>query len=124
MKIGSRAASRSDTSMLDAVSPPTCTCTSEPLTAAGMTSSRRVATRSVVATDCGELFGITRMTAASPDGLRVGPTTAATSGVRCRRVGELVERGGVGALGELGRQHERAVEPGAEALGHEVVGLA
>ena len=44
--------------------------------------------------------------------------------VRCgaQRGGQPVERCGVGALGELGREHERTVEPGAESVGHEVVG--
>ena len=84
MKIGSRSDSRSDTSMLDAVSPPTWICMSVPVTDAGITSSRSVSTRSVVLTDCGELAGITRITAASPDGPSVGGATAATSGVARR----------------------------------------
>ncbi len=64
------------------------------------------------------------MTDAFPDGLGIGPMTAATSGVCCRRCDERVERARVGALRVLGGEHQRTVEPGAEALGHEVVGLA
>ena len=81
MNTGSRDDSCCDTSTLDAVRPPTCTCTSVPPTADGITRLRSVSTRSVVLTDCGELAGITRITAASPAGFTVGGVTAAMSGV-------------------------------------------
>ena len=78
---GSRLAVCSLSSMKAAVVPPTDASTPVPATAAGMTSSRSVCTRSSVASSCGPVVGTTDMTAASPRSFSTGGTTVATPSV-------------------------------------------
>ena len=63
-----------------AVPPPTWT-TAPSGVAAGIVSSRRRCTSSVVAWSCGDVVGITWMIAASPASFGCGGVTAATPGV-------------------------------------------
>jgi len=85
-----------------------------------MTSSRRVPTRSVVATDCGELDGIRGMTAAAPtDHRRAGPPPP-MSGVRSGAP-PVVERGGCRHPWGTRTARTTGVEPRAEAVGDQVV---
>ena len=68
-------------SMDTAVAPPTCTSAWLPAIAAGMTSARRVRTRSSVRVSCGPVVGVTIMIAVSPAGFSWAGLTAATPGV-------------------------------------------
>ena len=100
--------------------------TSVPATAGGTTSSRRRSTRSSVASSCGDVVGNTCMIAASPAALGCGGVANATPGRRrsaCRD--SLVSTARSAApFGRLGREQQRAVEAGPEALGEQVVRLA
>ena len=102
--------------MLAAVAPPTCTVHGAArVTPAGSRRRAACARGRRCAAFCGEVVGMTRMTAASPAGSTIGGVTATTSGVSRSAAAQPVERCGVGARGELGGEQERAVEPGAEA---------
>jgi|GEM_PF-5498860 hypothetical protein len=68
-------------SMATAVAPPTCTVAWLPAIAAGMTSARRVRTRSSVRVSCGPVAGVTIMIAVSAAGFSWAGLTAATPGV-------------------------------------------
>ena len=81
MNSGSRDDKTFETSIVAAVIPPTCTTIGVPRTASGTTRSRSVVTREVVCTACGEVVGITWITAAVWRGLITGVPTAATPGV-------------------------------------------
>ena len=104
--------------MLDAVSPPTCTVDVGAARRRGdhVVAQRVRRGRSVLCVLRRGASGSPGSPRRRPTGWRGGVATAATPGVGAERGRRsCVERGGVGARRELGREHERAVEPGAEA---------
>ena len=84
---------------------------------AGTRSSRSRWTRSSTDASCGEPFGITVRSAASPASLMRGGATKATSRLAAQLLRERVDLRLAGRVRQVGGDHERAVGAGPEALG-------
>ena len=119
MNSGSRSAVAWLWSMNAAVAPPRSTVTP----ASGRTSSRRCSIRSSVAGSCGDVRGVTVSTTAPP---AAGHRLAHAGDARlvAQRAGERRHRIAVALVRRVGREQQRAVGAGAEALRDEVIGLA
>src|SRR3954469_3129120 len=83
---GIRCCNRDDTSAVIAVEPVIDTSTSAPSTAAGMVSSRRCSSRSLVRASCGDVVGVSVRIARLSASFLTGSSTEATPGSSARAV--------------------------------------
>ena len=109
-----------------ATPPETGTSSPVPSVASGSTSSRSRMTSSVVASSCGAVVGNNLHTTAvvASGSLGIAGRYKGHSGVGAERLGDGLDLGRVGALGDLSCKQQWAVETWTETRRQQVVGLA